>query len=181
MRLFIAFGFSEPSRELLGRYAAALRDLSSGGSYPPAENYHVTLAFLGECERSRVADVEAAIKASVKGRLPIPVTVGGAGSFDRPDGRIVWAGVRGGDALPALQKALCEALEERGFTFPDEDKRNDYRPHVTLGRNVRVKTEDLAKLPAETVNETLTHVSLMLSARVHGQMRYTELSRFELR
>ena len=180
MRLFIAFGFSEPSRALLCRYAAALRDLAAGGTYPDSSSYHVTLAFLGECERDRAAAVEAAIRASVRGRDAIPATIGGVGSFDRQDGKIVWTGVSGGDALQELHAALCTELEKRGFVLPDADKRNDYRPHVTLGRNVLVKDADLEKLPDEKGTETLSRVSLMLSARVRGQMRYTELSSFDL-
>lgn len=180
MRLFIAFGFSEPSRALFSRYAAALRDLAASGMYPGKENYHLTLAFLGECERSRVSDVEAAIRAAVRGRAPIKVTIGGAGAFDRPDGKIVWVGAGDDGALHGLHGALCSELEARGFAFPDEDKRLDYRPHVTIGRDVRLKAGDLAKLPEETATETFSRVSLMLSARVRGQVQYTEISSFDL-
>lgn len=180
MRLFIAFGFSEPARALVGRYAAALRDLSSGGTYAPRENYHLTLAFLGECERSRVSDVESAIRAAVRGRAPITATLGGAGSFDRPDGRIVWVGASDGGELQKLHGALWRELEARGFVFADENKRNDYKPHITVARDVHIKDGDLLKLPAETSVETFSRVSLMLSARVRGQMQYTEISSFDL-
>ena len=64
MRLFIAVSLSPPVREAL---LAAQRELrrQGRGAFPPPENLHLTLAFLGETDRP--AQAEAALNA-VSGR-----------------------------------------------------------------------------------------------------------------
>lgn len=180
MRLFISFNFNDETAARISHSAAALKKLTKGGVYPPAGNYHMTLAFLGECERGRVKDVEKAMKAAAAASAPFDVTIGGVGCFRRQSGDVVFVKADGGEILRKFHDDLCEALEAKGFILPDDEKRRDFRPHITLCRDAEVSDEILEKIPAEPIIYQAERISLMLSARVHGRMRYTELSGVKL-
>jgi len=180
MRLFISFNFSDETSARIAHSAAALKKLTKGGVYPPAGNYHMTLAFLGECERSQVKDVEKAMKEAAAASAPFDVTIGGVGCFRRQSGDVFFVKADGGETLGKFHDDLCEALEAKGFVLPDDEKRRDFKPHITICRGAEVSDEILEQVPSETVAYKAERISLMLSARVHGRMRYTELSGMKL-
>lgn len=103
MRLFLAIQLSPAVREALLTAQDALRR-QGRGSFPPPENLHLTLAFLGEAEdptRARAALSEVSCR-------PFSLAVGGPpGHF----GDLLWAGVR---ADPALEE-LAVSLRRRTF------------------------------------------------------------------
>ena len=99
MRLFISFNFSDETALQISHSAAAMKKLTKGGAYPPVGNYHMTLAFLGECERSQVKHVESAMKAAAAASSPFDVTIGGVGCFRRQSGDVVFVKADGGETL----------------------------------------------------------------------------------
>ena len=107
MRLFLAIQLSPAVREALLTAQDALRR-QGRGSFPPPENLHLTLAFLGEAEdpaRARAALSEVSCR-------PCSLAVGGPpGHF----GDLWWAGVRADPALEELAVSLQADLRSRGF------------------------------------------------------------------
>ena len=101
MRLFLAIQLSPAVREALLTAQDALRR-QGRGSFPPPENLHLTLAFLGEAEdpaRARAALSEVSCR-------PFSLAVGGPpGHF----GDLLWAGVRADPALEELAVSLQAA------------------------------------------------------------------------
>ena len=92
MRLFLAIQLSPAVREALLTAQDALRR-QGRGSFPPPENLHLTLAFLGET--ADLAGVRAVL-SQVSCR-PFSLAVGGPpGHF----GDLWWAGVRADPAAP---------------------------------------------------------------------------------
>jgi len=125
MRLFLAIQLSPAVREALLTAQDALRR-QGRGSFPPPENLHLTLAFLGEAEdpaRARAALSEVSCR-------PFSLAVGGPpGHF----GDLWWAGVRADPALEELAVSLQADLRSRGFCQEDRP----WLPHITLVRRWR--------------------------------------------
>lgn len=126
-RLFFALWPDVPLRRVL---AAAARELGqdSGGRVPPAENLHLTLAFLGEVPAERLAEL-CELGSAAAGR-PFELVIDRIGYWKQQ--RLVWAGVtRMPPELGALASRLAIALQARGYRV----EKRAFRPHVTLLRD----------------------------------------------
>jgi len=131
VRCFIALGTDGAERE-------ALRDwLDRALEAPelavtPAENLHVTLAFLGPQPPHAVADAEEAVRAAVAdapGAWPLAWDAPGVfPSRSRP--RVLWLGVASDGRLGKLHEALTRELGAR--RLPTEERA--FHPHLTLAR-----------------------------------------------
>ena len=174
MRLFIAVNFSRPTLAALEAAREALRSAAGGrGSYTPCANLHLTLAFLGEADKSRVKDAAEALEAAAG--APFELVFDRAGRFKRADGGIWWAGGPENPALAAVQRRLARGLASRGFEL--EARR--FIPHVTLARRVPEPEARPALFEAPAV-ERVGALSLMRSELGRGAPRYTELGRLAL-
>lgn len=128
VRLFFALWPDATTRERIAAAARAL-SLDAGARAVPGENYHATLAFIGEVPATAlpsICDLGAALRSP---RLEL--------SFDAyeywPKPEVVVVAAR--TIPPPLQRlwqALHAALNERGWAL--ETKR--LRPHITVARNV---------------------------------------------
>ncbi len=105
-----------------------LRGGLSGARWIDAENYHLTLRFIGDIDDATACDV-AAVLEQIR-RAPFTVTLEGLGSFggDRP--RAIIARAKPSAPLVELQ-AEQERLMRR-IGIPPEPRK--FTPHVTLAR-----------------------------------------------
>ena len=168
MRLFIAINFSSGVRSRLLALQGELRAKSARGSFTLPENLHLTLAFLGECDREQLASAKAAVDAV--SFEPFSINIDHVGYFRRCDGNIWWAGVRESRPLLVLQSQLTERLISEDFAL---DGRK-YSPHITLGRKVE---RDIDPWEIEPFDETVASIELMKSERIQGKLTYTEVHR----
>jgi 2'-5' RNA ligase len=133
MRLFVSVDLST----LADPIAAVQEPFAEIDGVRPTDpaQAHVTLAFLGDVDRDRRADIESAVGRGVAAADvdPFDCRIGGLGVFpSREYITVVWAGVReGDDALRELHKTARSALESDGVGVDSED---EFVPHVTLGR-----------------------------------------------
>ncbi len=153
MRLFAAICFSDETRHTLSSAVDALRTQGQG-HFSPAENLHLTLAFLGETERA-----DAALAAIRKVESPaFSLQFEGIGQF----GTIYWAGIRENDALRALQAQLMAHLKAADFSFEERA----FIPHITLARNYAPSKDfspaSIEQLIAKT-EEPVRQIALMRS------------------
>lgn len=167
MRLFLAINFDARTKEQILSVQGRLRELGRGRFSHP-ENLHLTLAFLGEVEPGRVAAIRTAMDGVVV--PPMELTFDQMGCFRREEDDIWWLGLAPNRALADLQKELSDSLRGRGFALEN----HRYVPHITLARQVRLRTEpDERALLGTPFTAKADAVSLMRSERVNGKLTYT--------
>ena len=167
MRLFFAVNFSEREKDAIMSKVGELKKICTRGNFSRRDNLHVTLAFLGEVPRERLADVISAAKTVEFS--PFELTVRGAGNF----GSVVWLGVDGADALRALAESVRSSCAANDI---DYDKK-PFSPHLTVCREA---TFIGGKTPASLGDGALfskhvTSFELMESTRVGGVLTYKKL------
>lgn len=113
LRLFFALWPDPATRDALAATAGSLRRIC-GGRAPPANNLHLTLAFLGDVPEVRVpelADLAATLVAE-----PLVLELDRIGYWRQQ--RLVWAGPQScPDALAAPAQAGCGPLAWRPTQF----------------------------------------------------------------
>lgn len=173
MRLFLALDFPEGIKERLFSAAALLRKNAEHGSITRKENFHLTLAFLGEVPPQRIPALKEVMTAVSAPSFSLFIS--SIGCFHRPQGDLYWAGVESEPFLTELQQELLKCLNEAGFSIEAQK----FVPHVTLGRGIYgispVLQNPSGLLPSMKLQ--IRAFSLMQSARVNGILTYTELHR----
>ena len=162
-----------PDEAAVGALACAARELradSVRGNFVVPDNYHVTLAFIGETAEAEkaveaVRDVEAA---------PFTLTLAKVGKFSRTRGDIYWYGVRTCAALEALYARTQAELTARGF----ELETRAFKPHVTLARDVVRKS--VKEIRGPEIQFKVTDIALMRSDRIDGRLVYSVVEIKEL-
>ena len=164
MRLFIAVELSEEMKNALRCAQDELCDHGVRGRFTPAENMHLTLAFIGD-----YPDPEAVLDAlSAVSFTPFEIELEGLGCF----GDLWWAGLKDSAALESTARRVRRALAERGIPFD----RKRFSPHITLIRKAAGKLPGIRIRPA---GMRVRSISLMRSERGKRAMIYTELGTIE--
>ncbi|MCE3552592.1 RNA 2',3'-cyclic phosphodiesterase [Pseudonocardia sp. RS11V-5] len=128
MRAFVALvPPPEAVAELADAVAAVRRDHRVARWTPP-EQWHLTLAFLGEIDEPTLDGVRAGLAAVAARSAPVELALSGAGRFGE---RVLWTGFAGDtDALAALAAGVAAAARTAGVALEDRD----FRAHLTLAR-----------------------------------------------
>jgi len=130
MRAFLAIPVPEAAVPAL---AAVQGALEVGRPVPP-ENWHLTLAFLGDQPTEALKRLDATL-----GELAAPafaMRVRGIDILKPRAPRLLFAGVERTEALTHLRKRVRAAVRAAGIELP----RERFRPHVTLARFPRHMT-----------------------------------------
>ena len=180
MRLFTAITFHEDIKDELYQTVERLKNIARGGSFTVKDNLHLTLNFIGETKR--LEEVKQAMEQAVsKARAgKFTLSVRRFGKFKRNEGDIYWLGIEEDRTLWRLQKELVKELKEAGF-FDLDDR--EYKPHLTLGRRVKVKESfEVKEFEAGImpIQMAVTKISLMNSERIDGKLVYTEIYHVQL-
>lgn len=131
------------------------------GKYVPAQNLHLTLAFIGEYhDPTRIKRIIESVPLT-----PFQLGFSEKGNF----GNLLWMGIKGKQKLKTYVKDLREALKKEGIPF-DNDR---FIPHITLIRKVTWKKGYQVHL--KKTEMTVKKVSLMKSEFKNGKIIYREL------
>ena len=161
MRVFIALQLSEPMRKALIGTMHDMKQKGVNGSYVPAQNLHITLAFIGETKDVKTVQ-------QVMDQIPVEksrLTFSEFGYF----GDTMWIGVKGNQKIKKYVSDLRKALKDNGIPCDD----SKFVPHVTLLR--RLKGPRPAGLQVPAADMTVARVSLMKSEDKDGKRVYREI------
>jgi 2'-5' RNA ligase len=124
VRLFVSL---RPSPQAVAHLAAAL----AGRRTSPPEQWHVTLAFLGEVSSPEI--LYDGLRAAAYRTPPFEPHLADGGSFKAA--RVVWAGLGGDlDGLAALASEVQQVCRDAGIAL----ERRRFLPHLTVGKTGRV-------------------------------------------
>lgn len=171
MRLFYAIKLPHSVKDALLHITDQLRPCIHSEHWTQRDNYHLTLAFLGEMS---AAQVQTAMRVLyIQQFEPFTLTCEGLGYFRRGSRAIWWVGVTPSAALTECHDTLSRDLAAAGLPV---DVRN-YRPHLTLGREATTpegfSPEGLAQT-AVGLEIPVSVLSLMESVRIDGKLVYRE-------
>ena len=165
MRLFIAIMLSDDMKKAVTGTMHELKKADVRGSYVPAQNLHVTLAFIGETKDA------SAVKTAMQtlSCKPFRMAFAEMGVFDNR----LWVGIKGNQGLNKLAKYVGTALDEAQIPYD----RKKFVPHVTIIRNMGGPWKKVSPPKADM---TVKKVSLMKSEQKNGKQVYTEIFSVDL-
>ncbi len=160
MRLFIAIPVSDQIRKALVDGMHEMKKLGIQGRFVPAQNFHITLAFLGEVK-------DAAAVKEVMASLPVEKSRLSLADFEYKSDQIRVA-VKANQKVKKYVSDLRRALKTAGFAV-DEAK---LEPHITVVRGLKGKKPSLSA-PKEDL--MIDRICLMKSEEKDGKRVYKEL------
>ncbi|MFF7992561.1 RNA 2',3'-cyclic phosphodiesterase [Kitasatospora xanthocidica] len=131
LRVFVALAPPDDAKDEL---AEALRPAYAG--YPRLrwnriEDWHITLAFLGELPSTAVPSLRSALAGLAASRPALRLGLRGGGHFDE---RLLWSGIDGDlEGLHLLATDVRDLVRSCGIEF----NARPLRPHLTLARSRR--------------------------------------------
>ena len=124
-RLFVGLDLPESLTQAVGELQFGLRD----ARWLDSDALHLTLAFIGEVDRSAQARIEVALGGVEAPALDVELH--GIGHFPlRGPPRVLWVGASPAEELGRLAASVRRALGRAGH--PPE--RRKFAPHVTIAR-----------------------------------------------
>jgi RNA 2',3'-cyclic 3'-phosphodiesterase len=183
MRLFVAI---MPPPAALDELAAAVEPLRAARPelrWTTAQDWHLTLAFLGEVTETVLPELGRRLERAAARHLAQELAIRGGGAFPgRARARVLWAGIQAGSGLAPLAATVAAGARRAGAPAPDEGRK--YRAHLTLARcrePVSVVAETTALGGLAGTPWTATEIRLIRSNLSRKPSRYEELGAWPLR
>ena len=172
MRLFIAVNFCEKIKNEILRVQENLRSRSLRGNFSRPENFHLTLAFLGETPEEKIPVIFDIIN-KVK-MQPFKIYFNHTGCFTRSRKELWYIGAKpncpGLPLLKAIHEQFLDSLLQAGCSVDERP----FRAHITLGREIKCLQPAVLDKPDILVD--IDRISLMRSENVRGKLIYTEIA-----
>lgn len=175
MRLFIAIDFDKNIKAYLENIEIELKNYCIKGSFTNIDNFHITLAFLGELGELNVPRVINAMENLASKFTPFVLTIDKLGNFNKGNSNILWIGTKYSEKLGSLHKKLCFNLKNQGITYDEKP----LKPHITIGRQVILNKEIVELANSLNLDHQMeipvNSITLMESKRINGKLTYVPL------
>lgn len=149
-RLFIAMDLNSVHGENLLETQRRLKKELDQGFLVPRENFHMTLAFLGEQDEAGQKSIEEAMDQVAHKTAIFLTYMSSLGYFSFDQGNTLYMGIKENEGLMDLVTSLKEALSHQGF--PIEER--PFKPHITLVKKAKL----LPKVPSVEALASSTHL-----------------------
>ncbi|WP_170360487.1 RNA 2',3'-cyclic phosphodiesterase [Ruegeria arenilitoris] len=167
IRCFVAIPVSSEIAQICADVARA----ANCGRSLPAENLHLTLAFLGD--QTRNALIELNDHFEVLRRPAISVRLSGLGSF----GISLHMVVEPDPGLLHLHESVLQCIGRAGLTL----QRRRFRPHITIVRGIEsALNKAILHIPVPQTTMVVTQFNLNSSTLRPDGARYETLSTYPL-
>ncbi|MFE0703774.1 RNA 2',3'-cyclic phosphodiesterase [Streptomyces sp. NPDC058872] len=128
VRLFIALAPPDDAKDELAQELGPAYEAHPRMRWNRIEDWHITLAFLGELPVETVPLLQPPLARIAAARGPVELELRGGGHFDA---RVLWSGIAGDlDGLHELAGTVRATVKDCGIPFEDRP----LRPHLTLAR-----------------------------------------------
>ncbi|MFH8487504.1 RNA 2',3'-cyclic phosphodiesterase [Streptomyces longisporoflavus] len=128
VRVFIALAPPDDAKQELAQALGPAYQAHPRMRWNRIEDWHITLAFLGEVPDSVVGLLSTPLARLAAARRPLTLDLRGGGHFDE---RVLWSGIGGDlDELHQLAAEVRGVIGDCGL--PPSDR--PFRPHLTLAR-----------------------------------------------
>ncbi|MFF5284292.1 RNA 2',3'-cyclic phosphodiesterase [Streptomyces sp. 62] len=128
VRVFVALAPPDDAKDELARELGPAYEAYPRLRWNRIEDWHITLAFLGELPVETVPLLRPPLAEIAAARRPLELALRGGGHFDD---RVLWSGIDGDlDGLHRLATEVRTVVKECGIPFEDRP----LRPHLTLAR-----------------------------------------------
>jgi 2'-5' RNA ligase len=180
LRAFFAIEPSEPARQAAAQVAAALRARPGGDAvrWVRPESLHVTLRFLGDVARDRIAALARHVREQTAALAPFALRLGTLASLPparRP--RVLLLELEPLEPLAARARAVERGVVAAGA----EPEPRGFRGHLTLGRvRERGRPPSLEAVAVPPAGFDVTETVLFASELHPSGSRYTPLERVPL-
>ncbi|MER5863203.1 RNA 2',3'-cyclic phosphodiesterase [Kitasatospora sp. NPDC002040] len=128
VRVFVALAPPDEAKDELARALRPAYEAYPRLRWNRIEDWHITLAFLGEQPVAAVPLLRPALAGLAADRPPLRLGLRGGGHFDE---RLLWSGIEGDlDGLHRLAADVRDLARSCGVAFQERV----LRPHLTLAR-----------------------------------------------
>ncbi|MEU9859885.1 RNA 2',3'-cyclic phosphodiesterase [Streptomyces sp. NPDC047971] len=140
VRVFIALAPPDEAKDELAEALRPAYDAYPAMRWNRIEDWHITLAFLGEVSTAAIPLLREPLARLAAARPPLRLALRGAGCFDE---RVLWSGIDGDvEGLHLLAADVRAVVKECGIPFEDRP----LRPHLTLARSRRDDTVGVVRV-----------------------------------
>ena len=178
IRSFIAVPVPKQMANQLGDLAAqmAYQDKSNAVRWVDQENYHITLAFLGDQEEQDLEQLAEVLDENLQ-QNSLSVTVSHLSPFPEGRPKLIAAMINRNDELRELHRQVVSSL----YASPVSVDKRRFTPHITLGRYRHSKNQFAGTIPTSMdLTAELAEVTLFESTLTEAGAVYQAIFRFPL-
>jgi 2'-5' RNA ligase len=181
---FLAIPIPEPIKHLYMEWRELVKEKLPFKSWVHHEDYHITLAFLGDAPFSKIKEVKNEMKHVVEEHESFQLRLTGLGYFGSPENpRVFWSGMEDQPKLVKLQHDVYHTCQRVGFDL----EKKSYHPHLTLARrwtkDAPFPYKELPELfqpREELLTFTVEHI-VLYQTHINRSPKYQPISIFSLR
>jgi len=182
IRCFIAIVLDGHTKRQLGRVQTAIRSTGIQAGWPSAQNFHLTLKFLGDISKQALPCIKTMLSEAIADRFRFNITFNRLGVFPNAHHpKVIWIGPdETNPEVVTLQRDIDSKLNQC-HQFVKEKK---FSPHITLSRVRHYAKSGLLQKALEiepgvikiSVNQVhLIESRLYSSGAVHSSLFHADL------